>query len=109
MARHIRSTAVHVGRNRENVSRKDDRYVRCARCGFICHLDRDVRHPDGSRAGWGINYDDPDVTEELELVGTGSLELISGGALELASSLEGITDPVVKGGCPQCGTYRYDK
>lgn len=30
--------------------------VRCARCGFPCVLSRDVHHPYGSHAGWGIKY-----------------------------------------------------
>jgi hypothetical protein len=38
----------------------DDRFVRCARCGFINNQNRSSSHPHDSRAGWGITY-----TEEL--------------------------------------------
>ena len=32
-----------------------DRLVRCRVCGFICDRDRDLRLPDGSFAGLGVN------------------------------------------------------
>jgi hypothetical protein len=39
-----------------NASPIDDRFVRCARCGFPCKLDRDVRAALGSKMGWAIRY-----------------------------------------------------
>ncbi len=49
----IRSDEVRTGRNAEHVAFVDSRYVRCARCGWINHLDRQDALPEGSRAGWG--------------------------------------------------------
>lgn len=54
MSRDIRSDAVHSGRNTDLDDLRDDRYVRCSKCGFICHLDRDKRSVRGSREGNGI-------------------------------------------------------
>jgi hypothetical protein len=48
----IDSDAIKFGRNAEHAAHADDRYTRCARCGFMCHLDRDI-HPKG-KAGWGL-------------------------------------------------------
>jgi len=53
----IRSEAVHSGMNLDVGDYKDDRQVRCGRCGFICNVDRDLHANDGSRIGWGIKYD----------------------------------------------------
>ena len=39
----VRSKAVHYGLNHDNTAYADDRYVRCRQCGFMCHLDRDLR------------------------------------------------------------------
>ena len=97
----MRSDSVNYGLNAENAKRRDDRFVRCGRCGFICHLDRDKFSHYGARDGWGINYtktgsrayDDADVKYD----GT---EAYDG---------KSIYDPVVTGGCPQCGTYMYNK
>lgn len=53
MTREIRSDSVTSGWNAERVPFVDSRYVRCARCGWINHLDRqDVFH-EGSKVGWG--------------------------------------------------------
>ena len=105
MGRQIRSDAVHHGRNSDGGAYKDDRYVRCSRCNFICHLDRDQRAPEGSRLGWGISYEDQ---KDIEYVDTTSWTFISGGNVELVNT-RGVVDPVVKAGCPQCGTYLYNK
>lgn len=45
-----------TGRNAEHAPLKDSGFVRCARCGFVCHKDRDSRAPEGSRRGEGISY-----------------------------------------------------
>lgn len=43
-------------RNRELGSYREDSFVRCGRCGFICNKDRDAKANNGSRAGEGISY-----------------------------------------------------
>jgi hypothetical protein len=50
----IDSDAIHYGRNKDIGTYRDDRYVRCRKCGHICHLDRDRRSHDGDHAGMGI-------------------------------------------------------
>ena len=77
----VDSKAVVSGRNSEHPSFRDDRYVRCSQCGFVCHLDRDARYSEGSRAGTGIT-----PTNVVNQVAD---------------------DPVVSSGCPLCGSYRY--
>jgi hypothetical protein len=81
----IDSDAVNNGKNNDLGTWKDNRYVRCSRCGFPCHLDRDTKEPKGSRSGWGITN-----------------TIVSG----LTAT---VYDPLVTGGCPQCGTYLYNK
>jgi len=54
--RPIRSTAVRRGRNFDKGSTDDRRYVRCARCGFVCNTDRDILSKRGSNLGWGMRY-----------------------------------------------------
>ena len=58
MGGQIDSDAVNTGRNRDLSTLRDDRYVRCSKCGFICHLDRDRRSRRGSREGDGIKKRD---------------------------------------------------
>jgi uncharacterized C2H2 Zn-finger protein len=53
MGEPIRSDTIKYGANAENVKYADNRYVRCSRCGYICHSDRDHSEPLGSHAGWG--------------------------------------------------------
>lgn len=77
----IKSTAVHTGRNRDISTWDDDRYVTCSNCGFICHLDRDVRAQRPSRVGDGITHTDIGITPD---------------------------DPTVSMGCPFCGKLDYD-
>ena len=52
--RRIDSDAVNSGRNADLAASDDTRYVRCRRCGFICHLDRDIRGQRGSKQGNGV-------------------------------------------------------
>lgn len=96
--RHIRSSAVKYGRNRDIDTWDDNRYVRCARCGWVCNLDRDLRGQRGSRQGWGITEED------------------QGGWLDEPNGwfigewfVRTQVDPVVSSGCPQCGTLMYDR
>lgn len=68
----IRSTGVHYGRNRDGAGTgqpyppdsttpaqvlRDDRFVRCRKCGFICNTDRDRHANSGSRLGTGVRID----------------------------------------------------
>ena len=39
----------------------DDRYVRCARCGWINNMDIASSQPEGSRSGWGISFPEFEV------------------------------------------------
>lgn len=57
----IRSDEVTYGRNAEVAPLKDSRFVRCYRCGFMCHLDRDIHLPYGSRTGQGVTH--PEVVQ----------------------------------------------
>ena len=82
---------------------RDDRNVRCARCGFICNLDRDRRSREGSREGWGINYD--------AVANFDYNEVIDYNDIFTTYDDEDLPDldPVVIAGCPSCGTLLYDK
>jgi hypothetical protein len=144
----INSEAVYHGRNQDTGAYKDDRYVRCDRCGFVCHLDRDHKEPEGSKLGWGsiqpsttldgavtagdttINVDStsgfttPSDTEYIYIYdvspATGGMNKVSYTGLTSTSftGCSGATTHadgmVVRGeqvevGCPQCGTYLYNK
>jgi hypothetical protein len=86
----VKSTAVNTGRNAELAPLRDDRWVKCAKCGFVNHLDRSMRAPRYSPVGTGVTF-----------VGYGS------GAW--GSSAWGGSDPTVTAGngCSFCGTYLY--
>jgi len=99
----INSSAVHYGRNIDlNPSRRDDRYVRCTKCGFICHLDRDRRAPCGSKIGDGIRYVDLGVLYD-------SSSTLYEAEDTTYNGLTGVADPVVFKGCPQSGSLLYDQ
>jgi ssDNA-binding Zn-finger/Zn-ribbon topoisomerase 1 len=102
MARNIPSEAVHYGRNRDlNQHRRDDRFVRCSKCRFICHLDRDRRAPCDSKVGDGIKYVDLSVLYDDSNPYDDQTTIYDG--------YENVKDPVVFMGCPQCGSLLYDK
>ena len=92
----IRSEKITYGRNYDKGVYPED-WVRCSRCGHPCNLHRDQREPDGSRAGWGMKY------ETIGGWGQGGWGSSGWGGVE------NVKDPIVTSGCPQCGTYRYDK
>lgn len=102
MSKSIYSESVNYGQNKETPKYRDDRYVRCARCGWINHLDRERRAPEGSKIGWGINYQTTGVIgyDEVTVGYDDSLVEYDGRT---------ISDPVVISGCSQCGTLLYDK
>jgi len=54
--RRVRSRAIHAGRNRDRGTYHDNKYVKCARCGFVCNTERDLSASRGSNLGWSINY-----------------------------------------------------
>ena len=118
MGRRINSKAIHTGRNADEqagpqpyppgsttgpATWRDDRFVRCSRCGFICHLDRDRRAPEGSREGWGVNYTAVDNDAYNADIGYNDYFTMYNDE-DLPRH-----DPVVAAGCPQCGTLLYDK
>ena len=122
--REISSDAVYSGRNSE--TKGSDDYVRCARCGFPVKLDRHKSAPDGSKIGWGIEYTPYQVcaTDYNSVInyepGTdgyndasthyvGQEEYDGGTGTTYDGIDRTIYDPVVKSGCPQCGTLRYNK
>ena len=55
MGRWIKSKAQYTGRNYDVGPWRDDKYVRCSRCGWINNLDRDVHSNDGGYEGWGTS------------------------------------------------------
>lgn len=73
----------------------------CVNCGFVCDTERDVRMPEDSWAKLGISYSGP---------------FTAGSAL---SDVRNLTTGVIKrdtyytrtvrGGCPSCGSFMYDK
>jgi hypothetical protein len=75
----VPSDEIRYGRHAETGAYRDSRYVRCSRCGFMCHLDRDMRAPYGSHAGEGV------------------------------TRVTGVNDFTVTGGCPSCGAFTYDQ
>ena len=127
MSRDISSDAVYHGDHAE--TNGNDDFVRCARCGFPCKLDRDLRASEGSKIGWGISYDAFPIVRATYDQGEGSTglyepgtdvyehdnvynnpDLYDGGSgLAYDGVIRTIYDPVVTGGCPQCGTFLYNK
>ena len=100
MGREINSKAVHTGRNIDLGAVRDDRHVRCSRCGFINNLDREVHLPEGSKAGWGITYGD-EITMDSSSVTFDSTSVHFDGYY--------IDRETYAGGCRFCGTYLYNK
>jgi hypothetical protein len=99
MGRWIESEAVSSGRNQDRGSRKDNEFIRCSRCRFICQISRDPRAPYGSRQGWGT---------ETKL--SGSTDYNDYYVKYNQDDIEydnGSLDSEVRSGCPQCGTFLY--
>jgi hypothetical protein len=69
-----------MSRQRTPIGNEDTNFFRCRRCGFPCDLSRDRLGP-----GTGISHD----------------------VLDRDSGVTGPDDPVVKGGCAQCGSKNY--
>lgn len=89
------------GVNYSVVKGNETRLRRCVNCGFVCDTERDVRMPEDSWALLGISYSGPKT---------------AGHALSDARSMiTGALVPdtyytrTVRGGCPCCGSFMYDK
>ena len=95
MARRVPSTRVKVGRHAEHVGYRDDGYVECRKCGFICHLDRDSRAGRGNGIAFTVTSYWGDGAWGNEVWGGGSVSTLN--------------DPTVTGGCPLCGTLNYQE
>ena len=64
----VSGETVKRGRNFDlDKGRREDRYVRCGRGGFILHKDRHVSLPDGAKAGWGMKYEEQEIEESWNL------------------------------------------
>ena len=149
MARSIRSDAVNHGRNAEVVPYQDQKYVRCSRCGFICHADRDDSQPEGSRASWGNTM--PETTlngsvakndttinvfsttgfsssgsiyiyetglpysssralnDKVEYTGITSTSFTGCTSVSVHSTGMMVRGEIVTAGCPQCGSFLFNK
>lgn len=89
------------GTNSSVVKGNESRLRICANCGFVCDTERDVRLPEDSWAGLGISYSGPFTA--------------SSSPLSDARNSNGVQVPdtyytrTVRGGCPSCGSFLYDK
>ena len=54
MSGYIHSDSVTHGRNAEYVTPRDNKYIRCWNCGFMCNSDRDMSSSKGSTVGDGV-------------------------------------------------------
>lgn len=103
MGRRIESKTVKTGRNAEHPGYADDRYIKCKRCGFVCHLDRDDKSVRGSREGDGVTYPDIVDYDETTVTYDGT-----DNNYDNKTSYDGYrNDLTVERGCPLCGTLLY--
>lgn len=78
----------------------ETRLIRCVHCGFVCDRERDVRQPEESWAGLGINY--------------GTQLTAASSPLSDRRNSSGVQVPdnyyerTVGAGCPCCGSFLYD-
>ena len=54
--RRIYSDPVRHGRNFDTGDWKEDAYIKCSKCGFVCNTQRDQYSTEGSHLGWGMKY-----------------------------------------------------
>lgn len=95
----VPSKAVHYGRNRDVSAFRDDRYVKCGRCGMTVNMDRHARASYGFRAGQGISHPDPLTYNSSSTAYNGTGTTYNGRQ----------NDFTITGGCPFCGSYTFDK
>ena len=107
MSKDIESKRVSTGLNVDLGVWKDNHYVTCSNCGFICHTDRDSKGKEDSRQGWGT---------DLQNYTTSSIVLLGAfwgpsawGSDYWGSPTTYDVDPVVVGGCSFCGCLLYTK
>jgi hypothetical protein len=124
----VPSERVGYGLNEDRGGYRDDRYVRCSRCGFVLNKNRHVKGREGSRMGWGTDLSSQTFNSAYGLT-TASITTVTVGiakgtpmgallSLTYAVNTTGSTvtitgssyriDPVVKMGCPFCGTLMYE-
>lgn len=99
----VPSDSVKTGRNAEHPKLRDDGYVKCSQCGFMCHMDRDMRAPDGSRAGNGVVISGERTYEDTNIDNYNDNSTKYNGAYtddRLATA---------PSGCPMCGCLKYDR
>jgi len=99
----VPSKTVKEGRNAEHPTLRDDGYVKCSHCGFMCHMDRDQRAPNGSRAGDGVTISGERTYEDTNIANYNDLNYSYDGYYtndRLATA---------PSGCPLCGCLRYDQ
>lgn len=126
----IKSKAIQNGWNFDQGQYRDDMYVRCSRCGWICNLDRDIFSHPGGYEGWGTTmvpvygeydfyraYDSPIRAHHLPYDQFNSYDsatdtyddLLNANVIDTYDNLVLDTmDAVVTAGCPQCGTLLYN-
>ncbi len=103
MGRRINSKAIHRGRHADQGTLKDDRYLKCTRCGFVCHLDRDQSASRGSTLGAGVKYPEKATFDQLGVTFDGEDDNWGCGM-----GFDGRrNDLKVEQGCPLCGTFLY--
>jgi hypothetical protein len=100
MTNYVPSKAVHTGRNIDIGKWKDDRFVRCAKCGFINNLDREIHLPEGARGGYGWKYIDITTFDATDIIFDHEEIHFDGNYMKRQ---------VYVGGCKLCGTYLYNK
>lgn len=83
------------------VKGNETRLIRCVNCGFVCDTERDVRIAQDNWAGLGISYSGP-FTAGIALSDTRNLTT---GVLKRDTYYT----RTVRGGCPSCGSFLYDK
>ena len=102
MGRRIDSDEVMTGRNRDKVS-GDSKFMRCSRCRFVIDTTKFQKLPEGSTAGWGMKYTEKTIYDDGDI----AYDDIS----DQNYLYDGVSfdDPIVTGGCPNCGTFLYNK
>jgi ribosomal protein S27AE len=57
-SRPVRGVSIRRGRNFDKTAYREDKWLKCGRCGWTLHPDRSHDQKEGSRAGWGLRYDE---------------------------------------------------
>lgn len=89
------------GTSNSVVKGNETRLVRCVHCGFPCDREREVRLPDDSWAGLGINYG-------VQLTAGTAISDVRSFSGSGAKSADKYYERTVSGGCACCGSFLYD-